>query len=363
MDLDPEMMIEVIPDLERVGKRVLEFLAPRTATPVVIVNKAKTLSDPRNTQSRRLRRLTTDLDNEIKHFGSQTYLDVGDIGHIFASTLGGRRGEFSDWGPDPILQLANCARFAVEILLAGTSTNSQRQAIQNIENLFPLPFMIGLVGTGQEKAPGESSLEKETFELALQIRTQSLILQLEENQGKPGFSAKSAIRMCFFTGLSRKSPLRGFNLPNLGGSDGTLPEQYEDPVRNHLSEILLSETEDGIDVEELRNSYLWKRFALQAAMWIRKRTEEIDEVLQMRMTAQEVHDAFFNSKHPSFASTVGGSETQLNGETQEDELETSQQQSVEQEVTGLPEEEEQQQQQPKSPAVQTDTERRRSSRP
>lgn len=361
MDLDPEMMLEVIPDLERAGKTVLEFLAPRTATPVVIVNKAKTLSDPRNTQSRRLRRLTTNLDNEIQHFGSQTYIDVGDISHLFAFTLGGRRGEFNDWGPDPIVQMANCARFAVEILLAGTSTNSQRRAIQNIENLFPLPFMTRLVGAEQEKAAGESSLEKETFELGLEIRKQSLILQLEENQGKPGFSAKNAVRMCFFTGLSRKSPPRGFNLPNFGGADGALPEQYRGFVENLYNEILLSDTEDGIDVEELRGSYLWKRFVLTAAGWIRKRTEEIDEELQKRMTAQEVHDAFFNSKHPSFASTLGASEAEPSGETQEDELETTPQQSVEQEATDLLEQ--QQQQQPKSPTVQGDTERRRSSRP
>ncbi|KAL4912378.1 hypothetical protein BDW62DRAFT_21028 [Aspergillus aurantiobrunneus] len=360
-DLDPEMMLEALPDLERAGKSVLDFLAPNTASPVMIVNKAKILSDPRNTQSKRLRRLMTNLDGEFRFFGNQTYIDGEGINRTLSTALAGRRGEFNDWGPDPIVQMANCARFALEVLLAGTNTNAQRQAIRSIERLFPLPFMTGLVVAGQEKAPGESSLEKETFDLALEIRKQSLILQLEENQDKPGFSPKNAVRMSFFTGLSRKSALRGFNLPNFGGAGGTLSAQYQGTVQNLYNDILLSETDDGMfDVEELRGAYLWKRFVLQAAQWIRKRTEEINTELQKRMSAQDVHDAFFTSKHPSFASTLGGSEAEASGETQEAEQETTQQQNVEQQTTVASE---LQQQQPESAAVQRDTERRQSSKP
>ncbi|KAL4781810.1 hypothetical protein BJX76DRAFT_334440 [Aspergillus varians] len=360
-DLDPEMMIEALPELERAGKSVLDFLAPNTASPVMIVNKAKILSDPRNTQSKRLRRLMANLDGEVKYFGNQTYIDAEGVNRAFSSAMGGRLGEVNDWGPDPTVQMANCARFALEILLAGASVNSQRQAIRSIERLFPLPFMTGLAEAGQEKARGESALEKETFDLALEIRKQSLIMQLEDNQDKPGFSAKNAVRLFFFTGLSRKSPLRGFNLPNFGGADGTLPAQYRDTVQNLFNDILLSETDNGtFDVGELRGAYLWKRFVLQAAQWIRKRIEEIHTELQKHMSAQEVHDAFFNSKHSSFASTLGGSEAEPSRETQEAEQEAPRQQSVEQETAVLPE---LQQQQPESPAVQKGSQRRRSSKP
>ncbi|KAL2867050.1 SANT/Myb-like DNA-binding domain-containing protein [Aspergillus lucknowensis] len=362
-DLDPEMMLEALPDLERAGKSLLDFLAPRTANPVTVVNKAKQLSDPSNTQSRRLRYLMSNLASEFKYFGNKTYLDPEGINRAFTTALAGRRGSFQDWGPEPIVHIANCARFAHEILLAGTSTNSRRQAIRNIENVFPLPFMASLVVEGQHKNPGESSLEKETFDLALEIRTQSLILLLEDRQFDPEFSPKNALRRCFFTGSSRKSPLRGFNLPTLGGANGTLPGEYKDAVQDRYNEILLSEVEDGvIDVEELKGAYRWQRFVLRAAQWIRKRTEEIRIDLENRMTAQEVHDAFFTSKHPSFASTLGGTEAEASGEMEEIEHGTTQNESAKQEGSVLLGQQ-QRQKQPESRPGRSDTERRRSSKP
>ncbi|KAL4924575.1 uncharacterized protein BDV17DRAFT_209437 [Aspergillus undulatus] len=346
-ELDPEMMLEALPDLQRTGKSVLDFLAPTTASPVQIVNKAKLLSDPKNTQSRRLRRLLANLDRDVKLFSSDIYIDAAGIGRKFASVIAGKRGHFTDWSPIPIIQSANCARFALEVLLAGTSMNSQRQAIRSVERLFPTPFLLSLNEEGNR--PGESALEKETFELALEIRKQSLILLLDDKQGDPDFNPKNAVKLCFFTGLSRQSPPRGFNLPSLGGLDGALPPRYRDTIQEVYNDILVSEQDGIFDVDELRASYLWKRFVLKAAHWLRRRTEEIHTELQTCASAQDVHDAYFASKHPSFASTLGGSEAEPVGVEPEA---TEQQQQPISEPSGAP-----------VPAAQTDTERRRSSKP
>ncbi|KAL4951687.1 hypothetical protein BDW69DRAFT_169458 [Aspergillus filifer] len=361
------MMLEALPDLQRTGKSVLDFLAPTTASPAQIVNKAKLLSDPKNTQSKRLRRLIGNLDRDIGFFGNETYIDTVSLGRKFTAVIAGKRGQFNDWSPDPIIQSANCARFGLEVLLAGNNLNSQRQAIRSVEKLFPLPFLTGLVGIGQEKGPGESALEKETFDLALEIRKQSLIMLLDNKQNDPTFNAKNAFKMCFFTGLSRKSPPRGFNLPSFGGLDGPLPPRYQETIHNVYNEMLLSEEDGVFDVEGLRSSYLWKRFVLQAANWLRKRSEEIYAELETRMSAQDVHDAYFASKHPSFASTLGGSETEPGGNVEEVEPEVTQQ-SIEQdevaeEETTVPLEPEPELQQPEPAASRKDTERRRSSKP
>ncbi|KAL4935729.1 hypothetical protein BDV06DRAFT_206379 [Aspergillus oleicola] len=345
-ELDPELMLEALPDLQRTGKSVLDFLAPTTASPVQIVNKAKLLSDPRNTQSKRLRRLIGNLDRDTGYFGSETYIDAVSLGRKFTSVIASKREEFNDWSPEPIIQSANCARFALEVLLAGNSLNSQRQAIRSVEKLFPLPFLTGLVGTERERGPGESALEKETFDLALEIRKQSLIMLLDDKQSDPDFNAKNAVKLCFFTGLSRKAPPRGFNLPSLGGLDSPLPPRYRDTIQHVYDDILLSEEDGGFDVDELRSSYLWKRFVLQAAQWLRKRTEEIHAELEMRMSAQDVHDAYFTSKHPSFASTLGGSASEPPN-VQEVEPETTQQSE---------------QQQPEPTISRRNRERRRSSK-
>ncbi|KAL3441222.1 hypothetical protein BJX65DRAFT_288988 [Aspergillus insuetus] len=356
-ELEPEMMLEALPDLERAGRSLLDFLAPSTANPVTIVNKAKLLSNPMNTQSKRLRRLTSNLDAESRYFGNQTYLDADAIGCAFNTALAGRRGSFQDWEPDPVVHLANCARFAHEILLAGPGLNSRKEVIRHIESLFPLPFMRGLVADGQEKHTGESFLQKDTFDLALEIRTQSLILHLEEHQDEPEFNAKHAVRRFFFKGSSRKT-LRGFNLPNFGGSKGTLPDNYAGTVQDRYNDILLAEIDEGVfDVDDLKGAHRWQRFVLRTAQWIRKRVEEIDGELKKRMSARAVHDAFFTSKHPSFASTLEGSESEPNGELEEVAQHVPQQELFEDETTLQVEAEPQQEQRPEPRP-----ERRRSSK-
>ncbi|KAL3436716.1 hypothetical protein BDV09DRAFT_202802 [Aspergillus tetrazonus] len=361
-DFEAGILLDALRDIEQNGNDVLELLIPSKGRLVDAVKKANQLSDPKNTQSKRLLRLLKILDEDIKIFGSHTYIDVDGVVRKVSSALADRREDLEDWSPVPILQMANCARFACEILLAGTNPNSQRQAIRNIQKLFPRPFMTGLAGAGEEKEAGESALEKETLNLALEIRTQSLILQLEDNQDSPGFDSKNVVRLCFFTDSSRKSPMRGFNLPNLSNADGTLPAQYTDDVQNRYEEILLGEMDGVFDVNELRSSYNWQRFVLHAAHWVRKRTDEIHAEVKKRISTQAVRHTLSNAKVSSFGSTLGASEAEPSGELQEAGGDTTRQDAV---AEGFPAvlEPQPQPQQPESRDVHRDTERRRSSRP
>ncbi|KAL4873607.1 hypothetical protein BDV12DRAFT_160347 [Aspergillus spectabilis] len=374
----PEIMIDALPDLEREGQRVLEFLAPSTATLKDIKKKVKLLSDPSSIQGRRFQRAAFGFAQVFEIFGKQTYIDAEGISRMISSTLAFRHAGLGDWSPDPTVQMANCVRFAQEILLTGSQENLQRQAICNVESLFPLPFTSGTVATGQATGPGESALENETLALALEIRTQSLILHLEDHQQDPGFSPRDAVTRYFLTGSSSDSPLRGFNLPNFGGADGTLPAQYRDIVQGRLNEILLEEDDDtgNFNLEVLKGVYHWDRFAMRAAEWIQKRTREIQSGLEKRISVEEVHTAFFDSKHPSLPNFLSGSEAELVGSQQDapqQEItpqegtpqkttpqETVEQVNTEQDTTALPEV---QRQQPESPSVHRGKERRRSSKP
>ncbi|KAL4773701.1 hypothetical protein BDW60DRAFT_215620 [Aspergillus nidulans var. acristatus] len=361
-DFEAGILLDALRDIEQNGNDVLELLIPSNGRLVDAVKKANQLSDPKNTQSKRLLRLLKILDEDIKIFGSHTYIDVDGVARKVSSALADRREDLEDWSPAPIMQMANCARFACEILLAGTNPNSQRQAIRNIQKLFPRPFMTGLAGTGEEKEAGESALEKETLNLALEIRTQSLVLQLEDNQDSPGFDSKNVVRLCFFTDSSRKSPLRGFNLPSFSNADGTLPAQYTDDVQNRYEEILLGEMDGMFDVNELRSSYNWQRFVLHAAHWVRKRTDEIHAEVKKRISTQAVRHTLSNAKVSSFGSTLGAPEAEPSGELQEAGGDTTRQDAV---AEGFPAvlEPQPQPQQPESRDVHRDTERRRSSRP
>ncbi|KAL4975164.1 hypothetical protein BDW66DRAFT_74188 [Aspergillus desertorum] len=359
-DLEAGIVLDALRDIEQHGNDVLELLIPSSGRLVDAVKKANQLSDAQNTQSKRLLRLIKALDEDIKIFGSQTYIDIEGVGRKVSSALADRREDLEDWSPDPIVQMANCARFACEMLLAGTNSNSQRKAIRNIQKLFPRPFMTGLAGAGEEKEHGGSALEKETLNLALEIRTQSLILQLEDNQDSAGFNAKNVVKLCFFTGSTRKSPLRGFNLPSFSNADGTLPERYIDDVQNRYEEILLGEVDGMFDVNNLRSSYNWQRFVLHSAHWVRKRTDEIHAELKKRMSTHAVRHRFFDTKGSSLGSALGALEAEFSGELRGAEEEPARQDAVAEDMLAALE---QQPQLPESLDVHRNTEQRRSSRP
>lgn len=359
-------MVETIPDLQRTGQSVLDLLAPDTPNAVAISQKLKMLNDPSNTQSKRLHRSVQNLGRDMKNFGNDVYIVVEDISRSFSSAFASRRGEISNWRPDAIVQMANCARFAERILMTGSNKYSRKQALQHIEKLFPLPFMSGLVDPEQPKEPGQSALEGETIDLALTMRTQSLILHLEDNLDNDQFKPKEAAKLWFFKGLSSSSPARGLNLPNFNGPDGALPDRYKANAREICNDILMSEdakNNELLDVEELKGAYLWRRFVLQAAQWLRKRTNEIKTDLQKHIGAQDVSETFFSTTIPSFGSTLENERVDPSGEVAEEAPQQANAGSaLEADAPESREEQPEPQEQPESRPLQRDTERRRSSK-
>ncbi|EDP53027.1 MYB DNA-binding domain protein [Aspergillus fumigatus A1163] len=303
-NLDPDMMMETLPDLERAAKNVLDHLVPNSADPVSIVNSAKRLTDPGSTQSKRLRHSVSNLAVQARWFGPQTYIDVKHVSQLLTSALKKKGVQVGkEWSADPILHQANCARFALEVLLANVSMDSTKRAIKNLEGLFPLPFMNDLSESQHKRVIGESSLRKDTFDLALELRTQSLILKLEEDQYKLDFLPEAAIRQHFFdvdafdedAFNSSVAPLRGLNIGRFPVS-GDFLEQYRDAVCDRYNEILVLISEAGdntFDIKELKSAYRWQKFVLRAIQWLRKRTQEIAQGLQGQQSVQTVHKEFF----------------------------------------------------------------------
>ncbi|KAI9374106.1 hypothetical protein BJX61DRAFT_346609 [Aspergillus egyptiacus] len=357
---DGETMLKALPALELAARDVLNILTPRSLDPRKIVQLARKLRDPKNTGGRNLRRSLNTLSIQLECFGNQTYIDVDTTRRMISSALPGGSRHFQDWSPGPILHMANCARFAAEILLAERA-DRQRQTIKNIENLFPLPFMTGLVQDGQRGNSGESALGNDTLKLALEIRAQSVKMLLEEVQHDPDFDFDNTILLCFRKGSSSKSPLRGFNLPDFGGVNGSLPEKYSGMAEHRFREI------SCLSIDEVMSFLPWSSFAYWAADWIPKRIEEIRTMLKKQMSAQDVRDAYFDfsSKPSSFASAVSGSSIR---ELEQSAQDATAQDVVEEETGEPPEQQQQRQQRPEREpeaelrTAQRDTEHRRTSK-
>lgn len=283
-DLDPDMMIESLPSLEREAKGVLNILTPESVDVVNIVSTAKKLRDPQNAQSKRLKRFTANLDTEAQYFGHQTYIDATQVHRLVMSALAKKGTSSKGWTPDPVLYKANCARLALEVFLA--QADSQRRAVNGLER-FPSPFLTGL-GEGS----GRSTLEKETFSLALEIRTQSLLMKLQLHKDDSKVDPEAIISGVFFDPEDNEQ-LRGFDGP-FQDEDGHLPDRFAEAVHDRINEIrvTLEEDDNSVNIRGLQGAYGWQKFVLRVAQWIRKRDGEISRELQSQPNTEAVRDAY-----------------------------------------------------------------------
>lgn len=299
MDLDPDMMIESLPSLEREAKGVLNILVPGSADVVGIVSTAKKLRDPQNAQSKRLKRFTANLDTEAQYFGHQTYIDASQVHRLVMSALEKKGTSSKGWTPDPILHKANCARLALEVFLAHPDT--QRKAVNGLGH-FPLPFLNG-IGEGS----GSSTLEKETFGLALEIRTQLLLMRLQQYKDDSKIDPEAIINEVFFDTDDDDSQLRGFDGP-FQDEDGHLPDRFAEAMHDRINEIRVTlaedDDEDGrINIRGLQGAYGWQKFVLRVAQWIRKRDGEISRKLQAQPNAETIRDTYSVDESQNDAST------------------------------------------------------------
>ena len=251
----------------------------------------------------------SNLDAEAQYFGHQTYIDTKHVNQLLVTALAKKAvGTSRDWSPDTILYKANCARFALDVLLADASnaqkTDAQKKAIKDLEGRFPSPFMNGL---GKERnGHGRSSLEKDTFDLALEIRTQSLLTRLEMHQNDSKFDPEAIVNGVFFDDVmadeedsyqDAQAPLRGFNIGPFEDENGRLPERFTEAVHDRINEIRVTLAEEDDDVAAmirgLQGIYRWQKFVLRVAQWVRKRDDEINRELESQPNAEDIREDFF----------------------------------------------------------------------
>jgi hypothetical protein len=200
----------------------------------------------------------------------------------------------------PILHKANCARLALDVLLVTAGSQSPRHAIERLESQFPAPFMDGIVKSSQPKPIGASTAEKQTFELALEIRTQYFVMELERRQNEKDFDPQSILRGVFYDELaledqgSKVDPgsLRGFKLAQtFEDENGRLPDRFQDDVIDRIGELELDllDQDGSPQIRDLKRTS-WTRFIQRIARFIFTRDKEIKFDLQQQPNIDEVDD-------------------------------------------------------------------------
>ncbi|KAF2655911.1 hypothetical protein K491DRAFT_598098 [Lophiostoma macrostomum CBS 122681] len=194
----------------------------------------------------------------------------------------------SQSGLDLVLYLANLLIFTKQMIGSDRTKNEIWDALRELDrDQFPHLFLRSLVKRpGAPHSPtGESSLRKETLNLALRLRTQLAISVLERQSGENGFDPDVALAEVFILQGQR---IRGWGMPGFEGPDGELHQDIRDAAVgqiNRLRQYLHTDDQslergELVDFDGLSNEFPWDAVVLDILLWARLRQREIQAAIK-----------------------------------------------------------------------------------
>lgn len=291
-DLEPIIMIDELPGLQEASDRFLNLLKTNAPDARQVVDAAKRLANPRNTENKRLKPAIRKLLSQMKPFGSEPFINVAEAQGLIPTVQ--PKGAARPWSPSPALHRANCARLALDVLLVSMGSNSLGETIETLESQFPAPFLSQIVN-GKEHVPiGGSTAAGPTFEMALEIRTQYALVELERHEKEKRFDARSLLDNVFYGNghTSDTGSLRGFNLPGIfADENGCLPDRFQDRVSDRYSELdySLHDDDGNPNIKGLKATF-WSRFLVCTARFVQSRDKELRRDLEFQPKLEDVKD-------------------------------------------------------------------------
>lgn len=288
-----------LPFVQQQATLVMTLLVRPDLNPDSLAAESKKLLDSNHPNRKRLRRsvegLTDELEDSLLSRDGKSFLDISQARRLLSSA------QLDASIPD--IYMTNCALLTLNMFLPSIGTASQSEVVQQLDSQFPACVMSNLTDSSMSRAIGASNTTETTFNLALGIRTQFFITELERRQHEQDFSPLSILRQVFAMDLtpieddSQNIPasFRGFNLPGvLQDDDGHLPEHLPEKfliaVSDRFNELYEELSEwDSVDIDGLKKAYRWRSFERDLARWIYTRDREIKD--DIRRLAEKVHNS------------------------------------------------------------------------
>ncbi|KAE8547782.1 hypothetical protein EYB25_009575 [Talaromyces marneffei] len=298
-EIDAIAMVESLPNLQAASSRLLDFFSSSFSSPSRIADLARNLANPKSSQTRKLQYLSNNFSSQVELFGSDVYISVDKVASIFPPI----DHDSKTWRVDGIIYKSNCAQLALEILTRITMTEDVEESLYALEGQFPLPFLSALANENLAKNAGISALRRQTFDLALQVRTQFLKMRLIVEKDVKGLDPNLLLHDVFYNenldsqaSAEAASSLRGFSLPSFQDVEGNLPEQYVQDVTDRIREITACFKADGqVDFDALDERFPWEEFIFTVAKWLRSRTEELNRHLERQPRVEDILDKLENA--------------------------------------------------------------------
>lgn len=288
-----------LPFVQQQATLVMSLLVRADLNPDSLAAECKKLVDSNHPNRKRLRRsvegLTDELEDSPLSRDGKSFLDISQARRLLSSTQ--LDASIAD------IYMTNCALLTLNMFLPSIGTESQSEVIQQLDYQFPACVMSNLADSSMSRKVGASNTSETTFNLALGIRTQFFIMELERRQHEHDFNPLSILRQIFAMDLMSSeddsqnipSSFRGFNLPDvLQDEDGHLPEHLPEKflvaISDRFNELHEELSEwDSVDIDGLKKAYRWRSFERDLARWIYARDREIKD--DIRRLSEKVYSS------------------------------------------------------------------------
>jgi hypothetical protein len=298
-ELDRDLLIPEAGSLFYTAEKVLDFLAPSSATQEqlrTVVNQMRITGSRHSkllTQNDRAFTVHLDVFGRTK---SNPFIKVSTV--LKALFLPNDIPTLSPgaYAIKEVLSVANLASFAKWLITSEKQSPDNWNEVRRLDNSFPAPFLDSFHQsdpTSDALAVGSSKLLDATFKFALELRTQVALIGLSIGQDEPHFDPDERLREVFFDeSEGDDSPrVRGWDAAGLGVDNTALNGKYQKKVIQRFKDISEFFVEDrDVDFDGLNEKFPWSSFVLQGLDWVKRRNGELLVFLHQRGGVVDVID-------------------------------------------------------------------------
>jgi hypothetical protein len=307
--IDAEEAILDLPGLYGTATRILQLFGQES-----MENMQTSLGNPGSRLNRKVENYEAVFKSDLRTFGVDGLNDfviMEDVHKVLFHPFPPPPilSRLQDWRLDDALSRVNLALFLWQLSGWSRSEGVNEEddfvwmELAYVDKMFPSPFTSSFVSSGDgqnECPPGSSQLLEDTFQLALEIRTQIVIRHLA-NQQSDEDELPLKLREMFY----RSDPddadsatverieqrgLRGWDTddlgPKLSASRRKLVLERIRDMESHLPDEDFQTGNDYLDT--LRQLYPWTAFVLQALNWVRLRDAEVSKSIERHGDIQHI---------------------------------------------------------------------------
>jgi hypothetical protein len=278
-DLD-DFLEEDLPDIYSHAMRIVDMLAPSNVSDDTVLQLFNRLKIVGSKEAIKLQRSEQVFEILYERFLTKDDLTKGDStkGKLYIRTddiirkfLGKEHGD-GNFRPDAILHLANLASMIRNFVATDQKSQRMRNQLFLLNRWFPEAFARDFNDT---PSYGNSTLLNETFELALEIRTQLAISELRHGIDSETWDPDLIITEIFFANDEEPKSIMGIKVQNAPDQMSSIIERVED-IRSAFRDQEQAQLQgDLVDFEQLDERYPWPMFLMDLVSWAKLRKDEI----------------------------------------------------------------------------------------